>query len=364
MSAPRILVTGPEWFGDLLAYCQRGLEQLGANVRVAGTRLHAEPAPQWWRNQRLQRIPGIGWRLQDRMTRRDERARRAQALSTFRSTIRDWRPDLVISLLNWGDWLLHDAMDDLENIRKVGWLMDDPFQVDEELSKLLPRFDRLYVIDETWALPIRLMVDRAVDVLTCGADPQTQRPVSVVPKEFCGGVAFVGSSYYSQPSGPMRSHMLRSIADMDLRLFGDRGWTKDDVLAPKYRGGPLPSETTNLVYNGADIALNIHHPQFKAGTSLRTFAICAAGAFQIVDWRPGLDAFFIPGEELVTYSSLEELREQVARYAVDTQARLRIARAGGERARREHTYAHRLRVILEHMDLMPRVSLEPCVAGS
>ena len=364
MSAPRILVTGPEWFGDLLACCQRGLEQLGADVRVAGTRLHEDAGQKWWNDESLQRIPAIGWRVQARMTRRDERARRAQALSAFLSTVRDWRPDLVISLLNWGDWVLHDAMDDLENIRKVGWLMDDPFQVDEELSKLLPRFDKLYVIDETWALPIRLMVDRAVDVLTCGADPHTQHPVPSVPPEFRGGVAFVGSSYFGQPSGPMRSHMLRSIADMDLRLFGDRGWTMDDLLAPKYRGGPLPSEKTNLVYNGADIVLNIHHPQFKAGTSLRTFGICAAGAFQIVDWRPGLDDFFIPGEELVTYRSLDELRERVSQYSVDSNARTRIARAGCERARREHTYAHRLSVILNDMDLMPRGSLQPCVATS
>ena len=92
--------------------------------------------------------------------------------------------------------------------------------------------------------------------------------------------------------------------------------------------------------------MNIHHPQFRVGTSLRTFAIGAAGAFQLVDWRPGLERFFVPDEEIVTYQTADELRAKASYYLANESARQRIARAGHERVLREHTYAHRIAQIL------------------
>ena len=77
------------------------------------------------------------------MDRREEQAARAQLRAAFRSAVREWRPDLIISLLNWGEWILHETIDDLTSIPKVGWLMDDPFQVDaESRGRMLPAGDQ------------------------------------------------------------------------------------------------------------------------------------------------------------------------------------------------------------------------------
>jgi hypothetical protein len=37
MNSPRVLLTGPQWFADLLAFCERGLQETGAQVRVVNT---------------------------------------------------------------------------------------------------------------------------------------------------------------------------------------------------------------------------------------------------------------------------------------------------------------------------------------
>jgi spore maturation protein CgeB len=101
------------------------------------------------------------------------------------------------------------------------------------------------------------------------------------------------------------------------------------------------------------VVINIHHPQFRLGTSLRTFAIAAGGAFQLVDMRPGVERFFVPGEEIATYSTAEELREKALFYLANETARARIARAGRERVCREHTYTNRLAEMLIDAGLTP-----------
>jgi spore maturation protein CgeB len=358
VAKPRILLTGPDWFGGLLEFCEHGLQDLGAEVRVAPTRVHPRHYPHFWWKGRFSQFPVVGWRVHQRMSDRLKAMEHDRTRAAFRQTLVGWRPDLVVSLLNWGEWILKDVIDEVRGIPRAGWLMDDPFQVDHELASLLPAFDRLYTIDESWAAPVELLTGKPVSELVCGADLRTQRPVPAedVSEQFRGGVAFVGSSYTGDSAGALRRALLRPLAGLGLRLYGNNGWLHDPVLGPCYHGGPLEAQETNAVYNGADIVLNIHHPQFKAGTSLRTFGICAAEAFQLVDWRPGLERYFVLDEELVAFRTPEDLREKAARYLGDEAARRRIARAGYERVRREHSYAHRLAVILRDMDCLPSAS--------
>jgi len=56
----------------------------------------------------------------------------------------------------------------------------------------------------------------------------------------------------------------------------------------------------------------------------------------------------------VVYRTPDELREKVEYYLNDEPARRRIAAAGYERVRREHTYANRLAVILQEMGIERR----------
>jgi spore maturation protein CgeB len=100
-------------------------------------------------------------------------------------------------------------------------------------------------------------------------------------------------------------------------------------------------------FRGAKIVLNNLNPAEIWGTNVRTFEICGAGGFQLVDWRPGLAQLFEIGKELVSYDDLIDLNKKIDYFLQAPDERRVIAEAGLLRAYREHTYGHSLSLLLE-----------------
>jgi spore maturation protein CgeB len=228
--------------------------------------------------------------------------------------------------------------------------MDDPFGYEaSRLDKLLQSFDRLFAVDDGWGDNVERMSGRRPQWLPCGADPHTHGPITddEAEPDLAGTIVYVGSSCVDHPTGALRRALLESLEGLPLAVFGDEGWrAAGPFIGSAYRGGPVPSERANRIYASGAIALNFHHPQFRRGTSLRTFALCCSGAFQIADWRDGLDCWLRSGVELETFRTPEELRILSEKYLSDAAGRSRIARAGRERVLAEHTYRHRMEKML------------------
>ncbi|MCA9911522.1 MAG: glycosyltransferase family 1 protein, partial [Anaerolineae bacterium] len=74
------------------------------------------------------------------------------------------------------------------------------------------------------------------------------------------------------------------------------------------------------------------------GGNIRLFETAAAGIFQITDERPGVREWFTPGENIVTYSDEDDLREKVAYYLAHDDERTRIATAGQAHVYSAHSY--------------------------
>jgi len=101
------------------------------------------------------------------------------------------------------------------------------------------------------------------------------------------------------------------------------------------------------------VSLNHHHPMNDIlGTNTRTFELAAAGACQLASYREDLPSLFKPGEEILVYRDLSELRRHLDHYI----SRPDDARAIGENARRralaEHTLRHRLEEMLDTVEAM------------
>jgi spore maturation protein CgeB len=88
------------------------------------------------------------------------------------------------------------------------------------------------------------------------------------------------------------------------------------------------------------------HPHEVYGLNKRAFEACGIGAFQMLDWTPGLSQLFEPGEEVVVFRHMQELKEKLNYYLEHDDERRRIAEAGKRRAAREHTYEDRLELML------------------
>jgi spore maturation protein CgeB len=78
----------------------------------------------------------------------------------------------------------------------------------------------------------------------------------------------------------------------------------------------------------------------------RTFELAACGAFQLVDERELLSECFKVGEEIVTFSSVADLKDKIEYYRDRPEERRRIAARARERVLREHTYEKRLEQML------------------
>ena len=80
----------------------------------------------------------------------------------------------------------------------------------------------------------------------------------------------------------------------------------------------------------------------------RTFEIAACGAFQIVDERSLLSELF-NSNELVTFRTIEEMNEQIARFKNDSTARNQYAERARARVLNDHTYESRLETAMQYM---------------
>jgi spore maturation protein CgeB len=91
-------------------------------------------------------------------------------------------------------------------------------------------------------------------------------------------------------------------------------------------------------------------PQNAFSHNMRSFESPACGAFTLSQRTPELSDLFEENTDIACFGSVEELRDQVARWRADPAGRAEIAAAGYERVR-DDTYARRAAVLLERAGL-------------
>jgi spore maturation protein CgeB len=155
-------------------------------------------------------------------------------------------------------------------------------------------------------------------------------------------LSFVGSRY------PYRERFVRELATYPLRLWGS-GWSgaRDPRVRAMVAGGPVWGRSKLCVYSGSTLSLNQHHPMNDiVGVNTRTFELAAAGACQVVDFKADLATLFKPGEELVTYRDLGELRHHLEHYLAHPDEAAALGESARRRALAEHTLRHRIEEIV------------------
>jgi spore maturation protein CgeB len=100
-------------------------------------------------------------------------------------------------------------------------------------------------------------------------------------------------------------------------------------------------------FRGAKIVVNNLHYSEVWGGNARCFEAAGAGAFQMVDWRPGLGPLFEDGKELITFRTMADLKQKIDYWLPREAERRVIAEAGMRRAHAEHTYGLRLKLMLD-----------------
>jgi spore maturation protein CgeB len=112
-------------------------------------------------------------------------------------------------------------------------------------------------------------------------------------------------------------------------------------------GGPVWGRAKLAIYSGSTLSLNHHHPMNDiVGVNNRAFELAASGACQVVDFKGELPGLFTPGEEVVAYRDLDDLKDQIGYYLAHPDEARAIGDNAMKRALKDHTLRHRIEEIL------------------
>ena len=98
-------------------------------------------------------------------------------------------------------------------------------------------------------------------------------------------------------------------------------------------------------------AINSYKIHFNCNISndinYRTFETCGCKTMLLTNYTPGLEKLFNIGEEIVIYESIDDLDNKVRYYLDNESERNKIAEAGYQRVKRDHTYYERAKKLID-----------------
>lgn len=139
------------------------------------------------------------------------------------------------------------------------------------------------------------------------------------------------------------------VADRKVKLWGQPAplWMPTGPLNDMHQKRLVLNHDKARAFLGAKVVLNNLHFSEIWGLNVRAFEAAGVGAFQMVDWRPGLSDVFEDGHELISFRGVSEMKDKLDYWLPRHEERQVIAKAGMQRAYAQHTYEHRLNLMLD-----------------
>ena len=299
------------------ALYQRALERLGATVTPFN-------------------LERTGWL--DRLTRKDLKVRLEQA-------IRHADPDII--LITDGEVIREGAVEPLRRVTRARWIHWFPWQegLEETIRRAASASDQVFVAGAERAAHWSKESGTTIFTLDAACDPSVHRPLRV-REPFRANLVFAGSA------SPYRVAMLSQLVEFELAVWGP-GWMKTG-LREYCRGELLSMDNYVRAYAGATIGINSHRTEGSShsngAVNARLFEIAGIGVPQAVEDRHDLASHFTPGEEVMSYRGIDELREKVRAALADQASRERMAQAARQAALKRHTYMHRMQSLLDKVN--------------
>jgi spore maturation protein CgeB len=264
----------------------------------------------------------------------------------------EFSPHLLLALAQAP--LGRDTLGQLKNmgLKLAFWFMED-FRQMRYYSEVAAHYDFFFYIQGQEIEQRLENLGANYHFLPVAAHPPCHRPLALSPArqlELKAGIGFMGAGY------PNRVRILSRLlaAGLPLTIWGS-DWPANSILSQALREDRyITSREIVEFYNACDIVLNLHSSPLASAAigeadfiNPRTFEVPACGAFQLVDRVPGLENFFVLEEELVTFSSDEELMDKAGFYMERPDLRASLAARARRRVLSQHTYYHRMERLLD-----------------
>jgi spore maturation protein CgeB len=308
---------------------QRTLEQMGHEVRTLGHMTYK----QYWALPRYATRIAVEMMVGEKPDRLGRKILRAA---------KEFKPDIVLSVTGPVHPLVLDELGKMTPGRRILWWGDPP--ANSQRWGILDRgWDWVYVKDRAAVSKLRLAGVNA-HLLHEAMNPMWHKPLA---KQKNGSVAIAGNYYAFR-----QAIILRLMDDgVKLELYGSPPphWAAPRIKK-QHTGQYIVGEKKSRVFGEAAACLNTFSLAEGDSLNCRAFEIAGAGGLQVIEHRNAIEECFEPGKELLVFKSYDELVELIDRAKKSPAEMVPIREAGAKRAAENHTYEHRLKVILNNLN--------------
>lgn len=144
-----------------------------------------------------------------------------------------------------------------------------------------------------------------------------------------------------------RNRALGRAARFGPHIYGDEGWRDVVPAGTEYRGPIDYMEDLKYLYSASKVNLNLSKSQLLTSVNQRVFDAPACGGFVLTDYREDAERLFDPDSEIAVFRSYDEMEAKLEYFLGNDAERETRARMTRRRVLSEHTYAHRMKKILE-----------------
>jgi hypothetical protein len=194
--------------------------------------------------------------------------------------------------------------------------------------------------------------------LTQAFEPSFFRIREITPedrKTFSSEVTFAGTLGSKPYYLPRRRHLTRVMDEgFQLKWWGPRMPRKFSTipllvgrLGKAYGGRFIWGEEYAKAAQLSKIFLAFDAlPNIRKSMSARMYTAVGCGAFYLCQHVEGIEEVLVPGKEIVTFRSEQEMIDMIRYYLKNDKERKRIAETGRDRILKDHTYEIRTRDML------------------
>jgi len=263
-----------------------------------------------------------------------------------------YRPAIFVEAGGWN--ILPDTIEALKafGIRTALWTIDAP-RVFEHIVNAAPHYDFVFTGGSEAYEILKKYNIKNLHWLPFACDSDLHKPIELTPEElkrYSTDVCFVGSW---NPLYVKRRAVLEELTDFNVGIWGP-GWDKLPAESPLrrfIRGLHAKPEDWTKIYSASKIVLCIHYHDTEGKVlcyqaSPRVYEVLACGAFLVADRQKDILTLFNPGEHLVLFDNVKELREILTHYLSHPDEARTIAEKGRKKVLERHTYRHRIKEML------------------
>ncbi len=328
MSLMRIFIPSHFYEDSFVDNVQITLSQMGYEVFTLGETRHAS----YWSTPRYLMRTAASLFAGSRPSARDR---------AIFYTAQRIRPDVILALTaNVHPEILYE-LGKLCPGRRILWWGDSPAN-SSGWGVVNPEWDFVYLKDRVAVEKVRLVGGNAF-LLHEAMNPIWHKPLA---NQSNANIAVVGNYYAFR-----QALIFRLMKDnITLELYGPKPpkWAPP-VIKRAHTGRYVTREEKSLVFGQAMASLNTFALAEGDSLNCRAFEIAGAGGLQIIEYRPALEECFEPNVEVLVFQSYQELIDHVYHVKRSPRELDRIRRNGTQRALADHTYEHRLRIILKNI---------------